>query len=538
MRVPGRVVVVLALCGTLAVSAQVNEPGTLVVSITDAATGMPTPARARLRDAAGRSPMVTGALAVSDSAIPIPTQALSAMWGQQDRAQGFSLQPDGAFYVDGGFDVRLPAGEYTIAVSKGFEYVADAPRVTVGADATTRHEVRLHRWIDMPARGWYSSDDHIHLRRSPADDHVIARWMAAEDVHVGNLLQMGDFWETYFSQYAFGERGRYSEAGRWLVPGQEDPRTPEIGHTLSLGARDYVRNRGDYYSYDRLFDAVHERGGVTGFAHQAMSFHGYRGMALQTVRGKTDFLELAQYCVPEGPLATAHYYLFLDLGIRLTALAGSDFPWCGRGPLHGMPAPAIAQIGNARFYAYVGGTLTYDAWFAALKAGHTFVSTGPIVLLTVEGRLPGESVHVTAGTRVRVVAEAFGHAGQVPLRQLEIVGHGQVVARASGGTPDHMTVSLDLPVERGIWLAARAQAGSTQVAHTTPVYVIVNGTFADTARLRENVATVEGYLREVEQTAAAPAGAALDSQAWRHAAALQKQVAAARAALAEIARTR
>jgi hypothetical protein len=44
-----------------------------------------------------------------------------------------------------------------------------------------------------------------------------------------------------------------------------------------------------------------------------------------------------------------HYYEFLDRGIKLTALAGSDFPWCGVGPQYGFPEPRFAQIGNARF---------------------------------------------------------------------------------------------------------------------------------------------------------------------------------------------
>ena len=250
-----------------------------------------------------------------------------------------------------------------MSLSKGFEYVQQQIPLAVEPTRGLSREIRLERWIDMPARGWYSSDDHIHLRRSPADDPAIARWIAAEDIHVGNLLEMGDFFSTYFSQYASGQRGRYEEAGRLLSPGQEEPRTPEVGHTISLGASQFVRFRGDYYSYDRLFDRVRELGGVTGFAHQAMSFHGYRGLVLTTLRGKTDFLELAQFCVPEGPLATEHYYLLLDLGFRLTALAGSDFPWCGRGPAYGLPAPSIAQIGNARFYAHVGGPLSFDGWF-------------------------------------------------------------------------------------------------------------------------------------------------------------------------------
>jgi len=530
-----RLVIVVVLTGLWAASLQVNRPGTLRVSIVDAATGRPTAARVRLSDAGGTRPSVTGALALSESAIPIPKQALSVMWGQQDRAQGFALQPDGAFYVDGTFDVDVPPGEYTIAVTKGLEYIADTVIAPVRAGRTSRYEMRLRRWIDMPARGWYSSDDHIHLRRSPADDPTIARWIAAEDVHVGNLLQMGDFWETYFSQYGFGGRGRYAENGRWLVPGQEEPRTPEVGHTISLGAGEFVRYRSDYYSYDRLFDRVHDLGGVTGFAHQAVSFHGYRGMALQTLRGKTDFLELAQFCVAEGPLATEHYYLFLDLGIRLTALGGSDFPWCGRGPAYGLPGPATAQIGNARFYAYTGGPLSYEKWFAALKGGHTFVTTGPIVQLRVDDAIPGDTLDVARGARVRVVAEAFGHAGQVPLSGLEIVGHGQVLARAEGGTTDRMSVSLDLPVDRGIWIAALARAGTAQIAHTTPVYVTVGGgTFANVDRLAERVATVEAYLREVEETIVAPPGQALDSQAWRHADALRRQLVEARSALARL----
>ena len=254
----------------------------------------------------------------------------------------------------------MPSGVYTLTVSKGLEYVRQTDTIDLKAGAAATREYRLKRWVDMPARGWYSSDDHIHLRRSPADDPKILRWIAAEDIHVGNILEMGDYWATFFSQYAFGEIGRYQEADPILSPGQEEPRTPEIGHTISLGASEFVRFQRDYYSFDRLFDRVHELGGVTGFAHQAFSFHGYRGMVLNTIRGKTDFLELAQFCVPEGPVAVTHYYHFLNLGYKLTALAGSDFPWCGQGPEYGFSEPRFAQIGNARFYTYVGGQPSFE----------------------------------------------------------------------------------------------------------------------------------------------------------------------------------
>jgi hypothetical protein len=508
-------------------SAQVTRDATLTVRIVDAATGRPTPVRISLQDQNGVRPHTRGALAVSDSALPIPKEAIALLWGQQDRAEGYALQPDGSFYVDGAFEARVPPGEYTLTISKGFEYLRRTETLKLDAAGSAKREYRMERWADLPSRGWYSADDHIHLRRSPGDDAAMTKWIAAEDIHVGNILQMGDFWATYFSQYAFGPQGRFQAEGRILSPGQEEPRTPEIGHTISLGQREFVRMTRDYYSFDRLFDRVHELGGVTGFAHQGMSFHGYRGMALNTLRGKTDFLELAQFCVPEGPLATEHYYRFLDLGQKLTALAGSDFPWCGT---------KGAQIGNARFYTYVGGPLTFERWFAGMQAGHTFVTTGPMLLLTVNEKLPGDTVDVARGSKVRVRAEAFGQAEQMALRSLEIVGHGKVLGKAAAGSPARMTVELELPVEGGIWIAARCEAGPGQVAHTTPVYVTVGGGgFENRENLAQNVRIAGGYLKEVEDELARP-GNALDNQAARHRAQLERQIAEARERLRAIGR--
>jgi hypothetical protein len=389
----------------------------------------------------------------------------------------------------------------------------------------------MTRWIDMPARGWHSADDHIHIRRSPADDPKIARWIAAEDIGVGNLLQMGDFWTTYFAQYAFGDRGRYVEDGRILSPGQEEPRTPEIGHTISLGQREFVRMQPDYYSYDRLFDRVHELGGITGFAHQGVSFHGYRGMVLNILRGKVDFLELAQFCVAGGPIPVQYYYHFLDMGYRLTALGGSDFPWCGLGPEYGFKEPQGAQIGNARFYTYTGGALTFENWLAGVKAGRTFVTTGPMLTLTVNGKLPGDTLDLAPGARVRVSAEAWGQAGQVPLKSLEIVGHGKVLARSEGVNAARLVAEIEVTPERGIWIAAKCEAGTAQIAHTTPVYVTVNGGgFHNPDTARRNVEISENYLKELEAELANPPGN-VGNQAPRHRQQLMRQIAETRAVL-------
>jgi hypothetical protein len=435
--------------------------------------------------------------------------------------------------VDGGFDVRVPPGAYTLAISKGNEYVARTETVDLKPGAQANRVDRLQRWIDMPARGWYSADDHVHLHRSPRENENIARWMAAEDIHVGNILEMGDFWATFFSQYAFGKAGRYREGDTILSPGQEEPRTPEIGHTISLGADSLVRMQRSYYSYGRLFDRVHQLNGISGFAHQGFSFHGYRGMAINILRRKVDFLELVQFCVPEGPLPLAHYYHFLDLGFKLTALAGSDFPWCGR-PAE-KPGQRYAQIGNARFYTYTGsGEFSFEKWMDALKRGRTFATTGPVVLLKVNDALPGDTLDVAPGTKVRVTAEAYGQKGRMGLRSLEIVGHQKVLAKATGDGTEKLSASLELPVERGIWIAARCDAGPGQVAHTTPVYVTVNkGGFHNPETAARYVELSEQYLKEVEQELANP-GTTLDSQVSRHRPELEREIREARAALAKV----
>lgn len=533
--------VVLAVLYLYTASAQTDA--TLHVTVLE--NGTPTPVRVRITDASGTpiSKKPLGALAMPGEALGVPREALAIMWGRDDRADGYATQPDGAFYVDGSFEVKLPPGDYGVAITKGYEFVRQQHAVTIAAGRTRRERYELQRWVDMPQRGWYSSDDHIHLRRSPRENPLVQRWLAAEDIHVGNLLQMGDFLTSYFTQYAFGAAGRYQEGNRLISPGQEDPRTPEIGHTISLGMSDVVRTRpvDAYYGYDRTFDRVRQLGGVTGYAHQAMTFHGYRGMTLDVLQRKLDFVELMQFCAPGGPLITTHYYHFLDLGFPLTALAGSDFPWCGRTRAFGAAEDEGPRIGDARFYTYVDGPLTFEGWIASVKAGHTFVTTGPMLSLTVGDARPGTTLERREGDVLRIVVEASGHATDVPLRDLELVVHGDVVKAVAAGqdnqSTERLTLTHDLRVgAHGVWIAARSRGGPTQAAHTTPVYVRANGVgFANPATRARYLELSEAYLREIEGELASP-GTAVNNQMSRYRAGIEKRIADTRVIIADMSR--
>jgi len=93
--------------------------------------------------------------------------------------------------------------------------------------------------------------------------------------------------------------------------------------------------------------------------------------------------------------------------------------------------------------------------------------------------------------------------------------HGEARAQ-TGGDPEHLQVAVsDLRIDDGVWIAARATAGPGQVAHTTPIYVTVNGGgFHNPATLASRIATAEGYLRELESELGSP-GAGLDHQRKR-----------------------
>jgi hypothetical protein len=427
--------------------------GTLHVSILDGATGKITP--------------VAAALYAGDNALMVPDDALSFDKGGYAYAPGRirdrnevhywpgNAQQARAFFVKGEFSLRLPQGIYRFIATKGPEYLPVIETVAVKARSLTSHSVTIRRWTDMAARGWYSGDGHVHYARADEDaNQRLLLWAQAEDVHVSNILRMGDAKQTYFEQYGFGKEGQFATGNHVLVPGQEDPRTNIIGHTLQLNIRRPVHLPDRYYLYDLVFDEVHRQGGVTGYAHvvgrDGTWFMPRRDMAMNIPAGRVDFIEFSE----AGITGPEFYYEYLNLGFRLAASAGSDVPWGN-------------TIGHNRVYVYTGDRFSVDAWYAGLKAGHTFVTTGAMLEFTVNGHIPGNEMEAEPGDVLHIKASASGKA--VPPRYLEVVGQGDVVksVKADAG---QASLEFTLSVTGSTWLAARCEG-----AHTTPVYIKVGG---------------------------------------------------------------
>jgi len=399
---------------------------------------------------------------------------------------------DSFWCVPGPFDMTLAPGDWQIGVRRGVEHEVIFEDVTIRSGETVERTFRPKRWTDMRKQGWWSGDDHVHCRILSDEDarHLMA-WVQAEDIHLANVVKMGDIYRTYFEQRGFGPDYRVVDGEFVLSPGQECPRThDQIGHTLAMNITSMVRDPERYFLYDEVFDAVHAQGGLSGYAHvNSGLFNVHRDMSINVPRQKVDFAEILQF----NNLGTDLYYEFLNLGCKLTASAGSDVPWGG-------------TIGEVRTYAYLGKQrFSADAWFEGFRRGRTFTSSGPMIEFRVDDAQPGDELRLQSDRKLHIRARAWGDPKRMAPVKLEIVRHGDVIRAAESNDPKQPEAKLDFTVDAGSggWIAARARAGDGTSAHTTPVYVVREGLrFWKFAGLDELIARRLASLAEIEQIVA------------------------------------
>lgn len=436
---------------------KVNRPdtGRLKLTVLSDDTGKPCPAMVRITSKA------TGRDRKPSNAIDLTGQFDGNGYNSGHRPANIPGRLGGEWWcVPEPLDMTLPPGEYDIAIRRGIEHTPIFESFAVQSRRITEKTYRPKRWIDMRKLGWFSGDDHVHGQILSDDDAArLMAWLVAEDVHLGNVVKMGDITRTYFEQRGFGKDYRVINSDYVLSPGQECPRTHDyIGHTLSMNITSMVRDTDQYYLYDYVADTVHGQGGLWGYAHvNSGMFHVHRDMSINVPKGKVDFAEVLQF----GNLGTELWYQFLNLGFKITASCGSDVPWGG-------------TIGEVRLYAYTGKQpFDPDAWFEAVRKGHTFVTNGPMIEFTVNDALPGDEIVVKDNARLRIRAKAMGQPEFSQPEYVKVVKFGQdlKVAKPAGEGDNEIVLEFETDAEHGCWLAAVAKATNGCHAHTTPIYV-------------------------------------------------------------------
>jgi len=393
------------------------------------------------------------------------------------------------YFVARPFIITLPPGKWRLAVGRGVEYLPVFEEFAIAANQKLERDIKLARWVDMPRMGWYSGDPEFHdWRDQPWRNDFILAWAEAADIHMTSVLSYNKTpTETGHPQMGYGRTFRYQRGDYALASGHEGPRSnvAEQGHMLQLNTTSIVRDISKDHLMDLACDTIHQQGGLCGYAHlawahivtsrmgQGQEIHPNWDDNINTVRGKIDFFEILQY----RQLDVENYYDFLNMGIKLTALAASDVTG-------GM------TLGESRTYVYTGQSFSPDAWYAGLKEGHAFVTNGPMLLLTVDGKMPGDEVHVAKNANLRIRARAWAPEAMGSPKVLEVISHGKVIrsVESHDAKQSELTAEFELPAGESQWIVARTTTYNQGIAHTSPVYVIVDGvSFADRAQLPQLV---------------------------------------------------
>jgi cysteine-rich repeat protein len=203
-------------------------------------------------------------------------------------------------------------------------------------------------------------------------------------------------------------------------------------------------------------------------------------------RGRLDFLLMEEPLSQGHPTEQGWFLLWksaLNAGFRLPIVGGSDWPCIARSFSETTPRTDVI----------VDGTLTYDAWLQAIKAGRTAaaIGAGNRLNLRVDGRRLGDELKLAAPQEVTITLEVV----EPRATRIELLVNGVSVKQLDVGNGAQV-VQTKLSVERSSWIAAL----SPHVL-TSPVYVVVGerpirASAADACYLLRSVEHVRSVVAE------------------------------------------
>lgn len=215
--------------------------------------------------------------------------------GQPLIARVFVLNPatrsSVVVYTDaqGHFQTEAPAGELVVRVSHGPEWSLAEKPAAAGAELA----FVLQRLVDMPARGYYGADFHMHStysdgKQAPAE---VARICQGEGLQVAALT----------------DHAKVEQQPEWLatqtpefLPLRGEEISTGLGHIVGVNMAQFVSTDTSHGVADleRIFREVHAQGGFAIVAHPNIPSMTYRAPELHDY----DALEILNGSVPPyGP---------------------------------------------------------------------------------------------------------------------------------------------------------------------------------------------------------------------------------------------
>ena len=395
------------------------------------------------------------------------------------------------FHSTGSAELTVPAGRVHVEVWRGPEYRVARADVSVPTGVRTTRRIVLERVDDLPARGWWSGDVHVHMNYGGAYRNTpphLAFQAGAEDLHVVENLIVNKEQRIPDIAYFRTDADPVSTA-TFLLRHAQEFHTSVWGHLGLLGLTSHYL-LPEYAGYPNtaaaslaltnatVADLAHAQRGLVGYVHPFDTRPDpadttaplYYELPADVALGKVDYLEVMGYS--DHLITSEIWYRLLNCGFRLPAAAGTDaFP--NFASLRGPP-------GLVRVFVHSGATLDHQRWLAGLKAGRTFVTNAPLLEFSLAGHAIGDEIRIPSA--VQQLRAVVGLRSNVPIDHLEIIGNGKVVATVpldAGRTTAHDTVPV--PVNGSGWYVLRAYSDRAEMpvldlypfASTSPIYVRV-----------------------------------------------------------------
>jgi Tol biopolymer transport system component len=419
----------------------------------------------------------------------------------------------GYFHTTGRAELTLPAGRYTVEVSRGPAWRVDRRAVEIAAGRTTPLRVTLRPLDSLSRRGWRSADLHVHMNYGGAyraTPRTLLRQAQAEDLDLVENLIVNKEGRMPDIGYPVG-RDPVSTPATLIVHDQEF-HTSVWGHVGLLGLREHVLLPG-YSGYQgtpaaslvptnaEVADLAHAQGAIMGYVHPFDSDPDPADTTrpltdefpVDLALGKIAYYEALGFV--DDPMATAHvWYRALNCGFRLPAGAGTD-AMTNFASLRG-------PVGMNRVYVHTGPGLDQRRLLDSLRAGRSFATNGPLLALSVDGRGLGEELRLERPGEVRARVRLRSN---VPVDHLELVLNGEPREIPLGADRRGADTTVSLPVERSGWVLLRARSDRAiepvldlyPYGTTSPVYLTVAGAPARSAE------DAEYFLRWIDRLEAA-----------------------------------
>ncbi len=388
--------------------------------------------------------------------------------------QAKRLAPDLFFqrhiYRAHGETVLLPPGELTMFYGRGPEYrwlrrmvaIPRAPRPPT-RDPAPEIAVKLERWVDPAARGFYSGDHHVHAAgcahySSPTegvDPAVIFRQAKGEALNVASVLTWGPGFD-HQKQFFASTVDRVSEPLTRLKYDVEVSGfgSQALGHVVLLNLREQIypgatgtrdwptwtlpvesargllpeppaatdANRDGFLTEAELVASHHRVADeLPNLAIPELDSVGAQEIFVTAALGVCDFISAMD---TDRISEWNAWYHLMNCGFPVSVGGETDFP-CMIG----------TRVGQGRTYVQLGKQSRVDirSWYEGLAGGRSYVSDGYAHALEfrVDGRTSGDEIHLALPDKVTVQAKvAFSpetpleapYGGVIPVGGRRFVG--------------------------------------------------------------------------------------------------------------------